>query len=89
MAQSGEPNYLLRLGLIAGSMFVGFTLIIVSGWSLIYNPGNTETWLIWSLRRLPLALGIVLLAAAFILLRKPVEDDPFAPQDDVDNMDGA
>ncbi|NHO32568.1 hypothetical protein [Acetobacter fallax] len=86
---SGEPNYMRRLVIILASLFFGFTLVIISGWGLIYNPGDGDSWLIWSLRRTPLLLGVILLVTGFVLLRKPVETDPSAPQDDVENMDGA
>ncbi|GBR11533.1 hypothetical protein [Acetobacter oeni] len=84
-----EPNYLRRLCIILGSLFLGFTLVVLSGWQLIYNPGSGDAWWLWSLRRVPLVLGVVLLLTGFVLLRKPVGTDPSLPEDDVDNMDGA
>ncbi|NHN89278.1 hypothetical protein [Acetobacter conturbans] len=86
---SDQPNYLRRLGLILGGFLVGFTLIIVDGWNLIFHPGDTDAWLIWGLRRLPVLLGIGCVVGAFVLLRKPVEADPATSGDDLENMDGA
>ncbi|AQS85624.1 MAG: hypothetical protein ABF876_02510 [Acetobacter aceti] len=86
---AGQPNYLRRLMLIGAGFLGGFTLIIVDGWTLIIDPGDADSWPVWLSRRLPLLIGIVCIAGAFFLLRKPVENDPDLPADDLENMDGA
>ena len=86
---AGEPNYLRRLILIGAGFLGGFTLIIVDGWALIIHPDDTDSWPVWLLRRLPVLIGIFCVAGAFFLLRKPVENDPGLPDDDIENMDGA
>lgn len=84
-----EPNYARRLALIMGCFFVGFSLIVLDGWTLLHNPGQDETWLILILRWLPIALGVGVLLTGFFLLRTPVPKDPALPPDDIENIDGA
>lgn len=84
-----KPNYLHRLSLVLCGFLGGFTLIIVAGWNLIFYPGDADPWLIWSLRRLPILLGLLCIMGAFLVLRQPVQDDPSCDEDDLDNMDGA
>ncbi|GBQ28244.1 hypothetical protein AA0472_2629 [Acetobacter estunensis NRIC 0472] len=84
-----EPNYARRLALILGGFMVGFTLIVVDTWTLIANPGYGQSLFVLILRYLPLVAGVAIMIGAFVLLRKPVEDDPGVAPDDVDNMDGA
>ena len=84
-----QPNYLRRLGLIMGGFLFGFALILIFGWELIFYPNSGDPWLIWGLRRLPVVVGAFCIVGAFLLLRKPVQNDPGVPEDDLDNMDGA
>ncbi|GBQ97939.1 hypothetical protein AA23498_3039 [Acetobacter nitrogenifigens DSM 23921 = NBRC 105050] len=84
-----EPNYARRLAIIAASIMGGFALIVIDGWTLIYDTGLVEGWAVWTLHRLPLAIGAALLLYGFALLRKPVAYDPTQGPDDIDNIDGA
>ncbi|OUI94967.1 hypothetical protein HK13_03515 [Acetobacter indonesiensis] len=92
--RSHSSVYVRRLVLIAVCFLGGFTLLCISGWSLVMNASTNDTTLVTVLRWIPITLGVLTVLAGFFLLYLPVPEDPedFFLGDDADGtvqkMDG-
>ncbi|MFT9026624.1 hypothetical protein [Acetobacter indonesiensis] len=74
--RSHSSVYVRRLVLIAVCLLGGFTLLCISGWSLVMNASPSDTTLVTVLRWMPITLGVVTVLAGFFLLYLPVPADP-------------
>lgn len=63
--RSHSSVYVRRLVLIAVCLLGGFTLLCISGWSLVMNASPSDTTLVTVLRWIPITLGVVTVLAGF------------------------
>ncbi len=74
-----------RVATIAALMVVGLLLLSISTWIMAFNPSSSEvaawSWL-WTLQRLPILIGLVMIVAGFRMLGTTKVPAPVMTDDD-------
>lgn len=54
----------------------GFTVLCLSGWSMVVHSSSYDTTLVRILRWLPIGVGVMIVVAGFYLLQAPIKQNP-------------